>query len=139
VDHAATLAGLESRPCPTLEVRIHGWDEDAGRHGDLAVYGADAPAVAALIASHPALGERLHPSLPVRAGEVVWAVRHEMARAVEDFLARRSRALFLDARAALEMAPRVAALMAAELGHDERWQAAQLSAFAGVAAGYIAG
>ena len=66
----------------------------------------------------------------------MWAVRHEMARTVEDVLARRTRALFLNARAAIEMAPAVAALMAAELGRDDAWIAAQVRAFGEVAKNY---
>ena len=60
-----------------------------------------------------------------------------MARTVEDVLARRTRALFLNARAALAMAPRVAALMAEELGHDSAWQASQVAAFGNTAKNYL--
>ena len=67
---------------------------------------------------------------------MLWAARHEMARTVEDALARRTRALFLNAHAALEMAPAVADLMASELGWDEKAQAKQLSAFRDVASNY---
>ena len=84
----------------------------------------------------PALAERLHPALPYIAAEVVWAVRTEMARTVEDVLARRTRALFLNAAAAVEMAPRVAELMARELGRDDAWAAMQVRAFAELAKGY---
>jgi glycerol-3-phosphate dehydrogenase len=62
-----------------------------------------------------------------------------MARTVEDVLARRTRALFLNARAALEMAPAVAALMAAELGRDGDWIAEQVRAFHDIARNYILG
>jgi len=67
---------------------------------------------------------------------VVWAARHEMARTVEDTLARRTRALFLNARAALEMAPAVADLMAPELGWDKAAQAKQLASFREVASNF---
>jgi len=52
-----------------------------------------------------------------------------MARTVEDVLARRTRLLFLDARAALDKAPQVARELAQELGQDEAWQKAQVAAF----------
>jgi len=58
-----------------------------------------------------------------------WFARHEMARSVEDVLARRTRLLFLDTRAALAKAPQVARELAQELGRDEAWQKSQLSAF----------
>ena len=74
---------------------------------------------------------------PTRAAEVVWAAREEMARTVEDVLARRMRALFLNAAAAVEMAPRVAELLARELGRDEKWAAAQIRAFGELAKGYV--
>ena len=80
-------------------------------------------------ADHPELAEPLDPDLPTTGAEVVWAARYEMARAVEDVLARRSRALFLDARAAVRMAPAVARLLAGELGQGEAWQRGQVHAF----------
>ena len=68
--------------------------------------------------------------------EVVWAARHEMARTVEDVLARRTRALFLNARAAEAMAPAVARLMAGELGWDTSRETAEVTAFSALAKGY---
>ena len=109
------------------------------KFGELAVYGSDALQIQALMAANPELAAPLHPSLPYTGAEVVWAARYEMAQTVEDVLARRTRALFLNARAALEMAPAAAALMAGELGLDAAWQAAQLQAFEGVARNYVLG
>lgn len=137
VDHAITVGDLDDRPCVTRSLRIHGHLRDAHRFGDLSGYGSDAAAVRALIESDPTLEVPLHDALPYRAGEVVWSTRFEMARTVEDYLCRRSRAAFLNARAAIDMAPRVASLMAAELGRDASWQAGQVRAFAEVAAGYL--
>jgi glycerol-3-phosphate dehydrogenase len=93
------------------------------------VYGTEGEAVRALAKGRPELGLPLHPRLPYLAAEVVWGVRQEMARTVEDVLSRRTRALLLDARAAAEAAPTVARLMAEELGRDEAWQQAQVAAF----------
>jgi glycerol-3-phosphate dehydrogenase len=87
--------------------------------------------------AEPALAELLHPALPFVKAEVVWAVRHEMARTVEDVLARRTRALFLNARAALEMAPAVVDLMAPEMDWNESTRQQQLAAFSEVAKNYI--
>lgn len=137
VDHAATLAGLEPRRCITRELNIHGFLANAERLGDLAHYGSDGADVEAVIASSSELAEPLHPRLPIRAGEVVWAAREEMARTVDDVLARRTRALLLDARAAIDAAPKVAALLARELGRDEEWERGQVDAFGEVAAGYV--
>jgi len=87
----------------------------------------------------PRLAESLHPALPYCGAEVVWATRVEMARTVEDVLARRTRALFLNAKAAIAMAPRVAALMTQELGYDEAWQAKEIISFQDLAKGYLVG
>lgn len=140
VDQAATLAQLPERPCRTQNLHIHGFHSDAQQFGALAVYGADAPEIQKLIARDPRLGEKLHPALPYVKAEVIWAVREEMARTVEDVLARRTRALFLNARAALEIARVVANLMAsmaAEMDLDEASIAEQLSEFREVARNYI--
>jgi glycerol-3-phosphate dehydrogenase len=90
-----------------------------------------------MIRADASLGEALHPALPYCAAEVVWAAREEMARSVEDVLARRIRALFLNAKAAIQMAPRVARILAAELGRDQRWQENQIQQFEEVARGYL--
>ncbi|WP_317239225.1 glycerol-3-phosphate dehydrogenase C-terminal domain-containing protein [Hymenobacter sp. 5516J-16] len=90
-----------------------------------------------LIAHRPELGQKLDENLEFVWAEVVWAARYEMARTVEDVLARRVRVLFLDARAALRMAPTVAALLGQELGKDQQWQQQQVAAFTAVAQQYV--
>jgi glycerol-3-phosphate dehydrogenase len=121
VNQAAALAGLPRRQCVTQEMPVHGYYENSQTLGDLAVYGSDAAEIQALIADEPALAAKLHSALPYCEAEVIWAARMEMARTVEDVLARRTRALFLNARAAIEMAPRVATLLAQELGRNVAW------------------
>ena len=74
--------------------------------------------------------------MPYTEAEVLWAIRYEMARTVEDVLARRLRALFLNARAALTAAPRVAELIAVELGYDADWKKQQVSDFTKLAGNY---
>jgi glycerol-3-phosphate dehydrogenase len=137
VDRAAEVAGLHARPSPTKTLRLHGWHAAPERAlGPFARYGADAPALRRLTTERPALAERLHPDLPYRKAEVVWAARREMARTLEDVLARRTRALLLDARAAAEAAPETACLLASELGRDEAWVKKQTRTFRELAAGY---
>jgi len=137
VDQAATLGQLEESPCRTEHLRIHGYHENAKQFGHLAVYGSDAVEIGKLVDADPGLGAKLHPALPYIQAEVVWAVRREMARTLEDVLARRTRALFLRARAALEMAGTVADLMAREFGWSPASKERQLEAFRNVAAGYV--
>src|ERR1044072_3687462 len=110
--------------------------EDSSHLGDLAQYGTDALEIQELISSDENLAEKLHPKLPYTAAEVVWAVRYEMARTVEDILARRTRVLFLDAKAAIEIAPKVAAIVAKELDKNEDWQAREIESFKKTAQGY---
>jgi glycerol-3-phosphate dehydrogenase len=137
VSQAETLAGFEERPCLTDHMQIHGWTKQRIPEANLRVYGADAPAVRELATADSGLAEKIHPELPYVGAEVVWAVREEMARTVEDVLARRTRALLLGARASIEAAPRVADLMARELGVDEAWRKKAVEDYGKVAQGYV--
>jgi glycerol-3-phosphate dehydrogenase len=136
VDRAAEVAGLAPSPCLTETLRLHGAAEGC-EPSSATAYGSDSGDVGRLIASHPGWDAPLHPAFPYRAGEVVWAARMEMARQVEDVLARRLRALFLDAKASIEAAPRVAELLADELGCDEAWRASQVGRFRALAGNYL--
>ncbi len=131
IDRVFQLIGKPHRPSVTHDLRLHGCpqDLDIAPSVDGSVYGSDAEWLEQLIRQTPSLGERLHADLPICGAHVVWAVRHEWARTLEDVLARRTRALFLNARASLEMAPAVCQIMASELNRDEKWQAAQWAAF----------
>jgi glycerol-3-phosphate dehydrogenase len=137
IDQAATLAQLPDAPCVTHHLKIHGFHADAKQLGDLAVYGSDGAGIQELAKADPALGRKLHSALPYIGVEVIWAVRHEMARTIEDVLARRTRALFLNARAALEMAPTVAELMVSELGWDGDEKMKKLMDFQATAKHYL--
>jgi glycerol-3-phosphate dehydrogenase len=136
VDHATTLAKLDERPCRTKTLKIHGHRTNNRNLGTLAVYGSDGLNIKELIRHDPSLGEQLHPQLPYCPAEVIWAVRQEMALTVEDVLARRTRALFLNSRAAAAMAPAVAKIMAKELNRDDTWTAQQIQAFQQLALQY---
>jgi len=132
IDVAARVAGLPRRSCVTADLPIHGWTAAKQEsHDALACYGADAPAIATLARDHPELAGQLCPQLSVIAAQVVWAAMYEAARTLEDVLARRTRALHLNARAAMDMAPAVAHLLARTLGRDSAWQQNQLAQPAG--------
>lgn len=137
VNHAAVLGKLPERDCVTKGLKIHGFCDPCDRAAQFSVYGSDAPALHEMIRQAPELAARLHDALPYVAAEVVWAVRHEMARTLDDVLARRTRALFLNANAALECAPRVASLMARELGYASEWEKNQLAAFSETASAFL--
>lgn len=138
---AIQVGGLPAAPCVTEGLVLHGWmRRDApDLPGDPAmrVYGSDAVLVEALAREEPDWSRRLHPRLPYRGVHVVFAVRHELARTLEDVLARRTRALLLDARASSEIAPAVASLMASLLGRDAAWERAQVEAYQALARGYL--
>src|SRR5258708_12481478 len=137
VNQAATLAELPEKACITQHLNIHGFHANSDRFGHLSVYGSDAAQVQELMSADPELAAPLHPALPYIGAEVVFAARHEMAVTIEGVLARRTRALFLNARAAIKMAPRVAELMARELDRAAGWQANQVAAFKEIAKGYL--
>ena len=136
VDHAITLGKLRDEPCRTRNLPIHGYREEVESLGSLWVYGSEAEKIRELAATDPALAKQLHPALPYIGAEVIWGVRHEMARTLDDMLSRRTRALFLNAQAAIDMAPATARLMARELGENEEWITQQVAAFTKLAGGY---
>jgi glycerol-3-phosphate dehydrogenase len=137
VDEAIRVAGLQKVECPTAALHIHGFSTNGADKGHLQIYGSDAVRIQAIAKERPEFAQKLHQAFPYLGAEVVWAVRNEMARTVEDVLARRLRVLFLNARIAMEMAPGVAKLMAAELGNDCSWEKAQVEAFSRLAKQYL--
>ena len=114
VDRALEVAGLSGPRCATESLRLADARQPASEGG-----------------------ARLHPQLPLTTAEVAFAAREQMARSVEDVLARRTRALLLDAQAARAAAPAVAAVLARELGRDRSWEVEQVTAFAGLAEGHL--
>jgi glycerol-3-phosphate dehydrogenase len=137
VDHAITLGSLRETPCVTADLPIHGYHRQPEKLGSLAVYGTDAEGISRVAAEKPDFAAKLHPALPYIAAEIVWSVRNEMSRTLDDALARRTRALLLNARATIEIAPKVANLMAAELGRDADWVETQIESFTTLAKRYI--
>jgi glycerol-3-phosphate dehydrogenase len=117
------------KPCVTKQLKLHGTDPNFPTSGPLARYGTDAKKVVALMEEDANLAKPIDPALPFTFAEVVFAVREEMARTVEDVLSRRMRALILDSAAARRAAPQVANIMAAELGYDSDWIAQQVASF----------
>ncbi|MEO6521862.1 MAG: glycerol-3-phosphate dehydrogenase/oxidase [Mucilaginibacter sp.] len=136
VDKAIEVGGLSAVKCISKNISIHG--AATGLMGDpLAVYGSDAQEIRKLTAADPNLKEIVLDGHATIKAEVVWAVRNEMARTIEDVLARRLRILFLDARAAILMAPTVAYIMALELGYNKDWETRQVTQFTTLANQYL--
>ena len=137
VDKAVKSGNLKPEISKTKGLAIHGSIKGLDWNEHLYFYGSDREAVLALCSENPEWGKKLHSQYDYLQAEVVWAVRHEMARTVEDVLARRIRLLFLDARAAMEAAPLTVKIMAAEFGKDNEWEEEQIKAFNQVAGNYL--
>jgi glycerol-3-phosphate dehydrogenase len=140
INRAEQTGGLSRKPSITAGLRLHGSEKssaDSFAASNLRIYGSDAKTIEELTRTHTAWGALLHPRLPYLAAEVIWATRNEMAVTVEDILARRTRALFLDAAAAVECAPVVARLMANELNQSGEWEQQQVVLFHRLAEGYL--
>lgn len=137
VDETIRIAGLKNKPCVTATLKIHGYPLNGEAGGPFHAYGSDGHLISALADERPELNYRLHESFSHTGTEVAWAVHHEMARTVEDVLARRLRVLFLNARIAIRMASEVARIMAGELGRDYAWQQDQVREFTTLAQRYL--
>jgi glycerol-3-phosphate dehydrogenase len=136
IDKASMVAGLQQVDCKTEQLRIHGWLKNADYSHHLHVYGSDRVALEKLMEEDESYAEQLHPDLPYLKGEVIWAVRNELAITIDDVLSRRTRALFLNANAAMEMAPVVGSLMAQEFGYDQEWVEQEVKEFNELAKNY---
>ena len=137
IDKAFEVGGWDFKECRTEELRLHGYEEGTHPVNAWLSYGTDRQEMSRWIEQNPDWAALLHPNLPYTVVEVIWAARHEMARTLEDVLARRTRALFLDARASIEIAPFVAHLMAKELKRPPSWEEAQVAAFKELAKQYL--
>ncbi len=137
VNKAWMLGGLPKRKCVTETMPIHGYVKNTRFDSPGYFYGSDRADINAMIQSESGLGQRLHPDYEYTRGQVVWAVRNEMARTVEDFLSRRIRMLLLDARTSMLMAPEVADIMAHELKRGQSWIKSQTTDYCSLAKNYI--
>lgn len=139
VDLAAKLAELPRRVSVTATLALDGPSKAKSSLSSAPASLGENGHASASATAHPADGHKniaMHPELALTECEIDEAVSHQWARTVDDVLARRSRALFLNASAALSVAPRVARRMAMLLGRDRAWEEAQLASFERLAAGY---
>ncbi|MDR2472686.1 MAG: glycerol-3-phosphate dehydrogenase/oxidase [Tannerella sp.] len=133
VNLAIKSCKLTAGKCITKTLKLHGYTEKPDRSRWDYVYGSDM----AYFREIPLGDELLAEGYTFTRAHVIWAVREEMAQTVEDVLARRVRLLFLDARAAIAVAPKVADIMATEMGKDEAWIKEQVANFTQIALNYI--
>jgi len=137
VDKAIAMNLVEKRKCITKHLKIHGWRQDPDLTSHYYIYGSDEPALHQLEQETDKYAEKISPKYAYTYGEVIWAVRHEMARTLDDVLARRVRLLYIDAQEALNVAPKVAEVMASELNMPESWVEEQVKSFTAIANNYI--
>lgn len=135
IDTAIKIGSLEKRSCVTKNLNLSTGSTDLSDR--LHIYGSGAAEIHRLISENPESGRRLHPEMPYTFAEIIWICRNEMPCCIEDILARRTRALLLNARASMEMAKPTAAIMASELGKSSEWQEAQVNEYNQLALNYI--
>ncbi|GAA0872871.1 glycerol-3-phosphate dehydrogenase/oxidase [Gangjinia marincola] len=139
INKAIASARLTYSASKTETLPIYGNYEGAAFDAKdvLSVYGSDALSIHKLMKDNPAYAEKIHPDYDYTIAQVIWGIRYEMARTVEDILARRIRLLFLDAKAAIQAAPVVAETMKQQLNSTEAWKQERLNNFYKVAHKYI--
>ena len=123
------------RDSQTATLHIHGYDTHTNWQDPLYYYGSDAHHLKSQINNSGT--KWISEELKIHPQQISWAVKHEMARTLEDFLCRRTRALFLNAAESRKIAPQVVDVMAAELNQTEDWKAAQLVAFNTISEKYM--
>lgn len=137
IDQVVQLTGLSHVKSNTENLNIHGYSTNKCAQDFLGVYGTDANLIIELIDKRPELKEKIHPNHKIIKGQVVWAIQSEDAKTIEDFLARRSRMLFLDAKASIECAECVAEIFKQELKLDDNWKHEEILRFTKLANLYL--
>jgi glycerol-3-phosphate dehydrogenase len=135
LDRAINEGLLEKSKCITSGLRLT--NINAGIQNRLNIYGDHLQDIEKLISGSPGLGIPIDSRLPYTRAEIVWICRNEMPSNIEDILARRTRALFLNARASADIAPEVAEIMAKELGYDKEWGNMQVESYNQLIRNYI--
>jgi glycerol-3-phosphate dehydrogenase len=136
IDRAIKAGILERTKCVTSKLKLTTLTPDNSSER-LHIYGDHSIDIERMISENPELGTPFDPRLPYTKAEIIWICRNEMPFRLEDILARRTRSLFLNARASAEIAPKVAELMAKEFGHDQNWQREEVESYAELVRNYI--
>jgi len=136
IDKAIAAGFLTRRKCITADYPLTSF-ETGNSTGRLQIYGDGSHEIAAKMHENPDFSTPVHPALPYTKAEIIWICQNEMPVNIEDILARRTRALFLNARASSQMAVEVAGLMAKELGYDMKWQKDQVESYNRLVKSYL--
>jgi glycerol-3-phosphate dehydrogenase len=136
IDKAVKAGMLEKRKCITAGFKLVS-EEAVKETGRLRIYGNHVAEINAIILEDPESERQADPRLPYTKAELIWICRNEMPLKLEDLLARRTRALILNARASSDIAPVAAEIMARELGFGPEWVREQVSSFRELVRNYI--
>ena len=136
IDRAIKAGILGNAKCITSTLKLTA-QPNSSLSERLNIYGDHAAEIKKMISENPELGITIDSRLPYTRAEILWICRNEMPVHLEDILARRTRSLFLNARASAEIAPTVAGLMAKEFGHDQRWEKDQLESYKELVKNYL--
>jgi len=136
IDRAIKAGIIEKKKCLTKKFSFYSNNKHL-KSDRLKIYGDQAVEIEKIINDYPYTGDLINPALPYTRAEIIWICRNEMPLTVEDMLARRTRALFLDARASRDAGPVVAELMAKELGFGKSWQESEISKYNELVINYL--
>ncbi len=137
IDKAVEVAGLKFYPSDTKNLKLQGYLQAVDYEDQLSIYGTEKEKITQIINENPEFGKTIHPDLSYLAAEVIWACRDEMAETLEDVLARRTRSLFLNAKATVEASEKVVDLMKDEKAKDESWKENQIQAIKNLSKKYL--
>ncbi len=137
IDKVAIIADLPNIKSNTEFLHIHGYTTNIQPNNFLSVYGTDAVLILELVEKRPELKDKIHPDYQFIKGQVVWAIQNEDAKTIEDFLARRSQLLFLDAKASIQSADNVAEIFKQELNLSDEWKQNEILRFTKLANNYL--
>jgi glycerol-3-phosphate dehydrogenase len=136
IDRAIKAGLMDKAKCVTSNIKLTTINTD-NILKRLYIYGDHYVDIEKMISENPELGIPVDPRLPYTSAEILWICRNEMPLRLEDILARRTRSLFLNARASAEIAPVVAGFMASEFGYDQKWQEEQVESYKELVKNYI--
>jgi len=137
INVASTLVSLPRVKSKTQHLKLHGYDRDAENYGHLSIYGSDALIIQKLYTENKSYQELIHPAYSITKGQIIFSIRFEKAKTIEDLLARRTRLLFLDAVVSILVAPKIAQILATELNKGPKWLQTEIENFIKIANTYI--
>lgn len=136
INKAIKKGFIEKRKCITSDLKLVTLP-NSNSHDRFHIYGDGVSLIEKMIKEEPDLGVPIDGRLPYSKAEIIWICRNEMPLTVEDILARRTRALFLNARASIDISAEVARIMATEDGFNIKWQKEQIESYKQLVKNYI--